>query len=84
MRGIHGDVPRYQRAKTMVPMAGQRLNAAPEHAVMHDEQLCADFDGAVRRFAREIHRCCDVVDRADVRELDPVHRGWIIRNPRDV
>ena len=84
MRRIDGDVVRDQRAKPTVAMAGQRLRAAPEHAVVHEEQLRAGGDSAAHCFAREIDRGCDAVDRAGVRQLHAVHRGRIIRNRRDV
>src|SRR4051794_9426915 len=77
---VNGDVVIDECSETAVAMGGNRLDTAPEHAVMYDEQLRSLPDCAVGGIRREIDGGRYARDLARILELQSVHGIRIVRN----
>ena len=64
VRGVDGDVVLHQQAEPLVGRTDEPLWAAPEHAVVDDEQVGAGGERALDRATGEVHRRRHAVDGA--------------------
>src|SRR5688572_5528322 len=80
VRRIHGNVMCHEHADPVVRGANYRLRAPPEHAVVHNQQVRPGRYGAVDNPLRDVDRRGNTTDRTPVRQLNAVHRPWVVRN----
>src|SRR5688572_6321718 len=84
VRRVHGHVVRDEQPHAVVQRADHTLRAAPEHSVVHDQQVGLGLNHLLDYAPRNVDRRRDASDRSAVRQLYPVQGAGIVGNGRSI
>ena len=80
--GIDCTVAAHEGGKAAVDRAGQRLDTAPEQAVVSDDEIHATLDGALEGHEPGVHRGADTHHATVVGDLQTVDRPRVVLEGR--